>query len=62
VDYVIDFYSGQGDGKMDGKVNFYLDVRPKLTWEGGKMRFRRWMGDWATTQDPKDNSPRNQTN
>jgi cytochrome c heme-lyase len=39
VDYIIDFYAGRSDGKGDGKLNFYLDVRPKLnTWEGWKMR------------------------
>ncbi|KAK4196240.1 cytochrome c/c1 heme-lyase [Triangularia verruculosa] len=38
VEYVIDFYSGR-DTSGGGKVNFYLDVRPKLnTWEGVKMR------------------------
>lgn len=45
VEYIIDFYGGAGDMK-DGKVNFYLDVRPKLTFEGGKMRIRRCIGDW----------------
>lgn len=49
VDYVIDFYAGRGDGKGgvggDGKVNFYLDVRPKLnSWEGVKMRAMRGLG------------------
>ncbi|KAG9256570.1 cytochrome C1 heme lyase [Emericellopsis atlantica] len=43
VDYVIDFYSGRGDGKAG--PSFYLDVRPKLnTWEGVKMRAMRWTG------------------
>ncbi|KAK0705775.1 cytochrome c/c1 heme-lyase [Apiosordaria backusii] len=38
VEYVIDFYSGR-DTSGGGKLNFYLDVRPKLnTWEGVKMR------------------------
>lgn len=39
VDYVIDFYSGKGEGLMGKGLNFYLDVRPKLnSWEGVKMR------------------------
>src|SRR3954452_10355338 len=37
VEYVIDFY--QGRGGENGKLNFYLDVRPKLnSIEGWKMR------------------------
>ncbi|KAM0240010.1 hypothetical protein ACHAPO_002990 [Fusarium lateritium] len=41
VDYVIDFYAGRPDGR--GGPSFYLDVRPKLnTWEGVKMRAKRW--------------------
>ena len=39
VEYIIDFYSGRSNGTGAGKLNFYLDVRPKLnTWEGVKMR------------------------
>ena len=42
VEYVIDFYSGRGGSD---KLNFYLDVRPKLnSWEGVKMRFARATG------------------
>ncbi|KAK4033212.1 cytochrome c/c1 heme-lyase [Parachaetomium inaequale] len=45
VEYVIDFYSGRNDGSGKGKLNFYLDVRPKLnTWEGIKMRAMRAAG------------------
>jgi len=45
VEYVIDFYSGRNDGRGKGKLNFYLDVRPKLnTWEGVKMRAMRAVG------------------
>ncbi|KAK1834010.1 cytochrome c/c1 heme-lyase [Podospora conica] len=45
VEYVIDFYAGRNDGKSAGKLNFYLDVRPKLnTWEGVKMRAMRVTG------------------
>jgi cytochrome c heme-lyase len=45
VEYVIDFYSGRNDGSGKGKLNFYLDVRPKLnTWEGVKMRAMRAVG------------------
>ncbi|EAQ90207.1 hypothetical protein CHGG_02142 [Chaetomium globosum CBS 148.51] len=45
VEYVIDFYSGRNDGPGKGKLNFYLDVRPKLnTWEGVKMRAMRAVG------------------
>ncbi|KAK4674948.1 hypothetical protein QC764_502600 [Podospora pseudoanserina] len=44
VEYVIDFYSGR-DTSGGGKLNFYLDVRPKLnTWEGVKMRALRATG------------------
>lgn len=39
VEYIIDFYAGRNDGAGAGKLNFYLDVRPKLnSWEGIKMR------------------------
>ncbi|KAM7213992.1 Cytochrome c/c1 hem-lyase [Rhypophila decipiens] len=46
VEYVIDFYSGRnGADSANGKLNFYLDVRPKLnTWEGVKMRFLKASG------------------
>lgn len=44
VEYVIDFYAGRPGGRQPGP-SFYLDVRPKLnTWEGVKMRARRWTG------------------
>ncbi|KAK3997755.1 putative cytochrome c1 heme lyase [Cladorrhinum sp. PSN332] len=43
VEYVIDFYSGRGNS--GDKLNFYLDVRPKLnSWEGMKMRFAKATG------------------
>ncbi|KAK0649888.1 cytochrome c/c1 heme-lyase [Cercophora newfieldiana] len=45
VEYVIDFYAGRNDGQGAGKLNFYLDVRPKLnTWEGVKMRAMKTVG------------------
>ena len=46
VDYVIDFYAGKNNDKAGaGKLNFYLDVRPKVnTWEGVKMRFFKAVG------------------
>ncbi|KAL2270650.1 hypothetical protein VTJ83DRAFT_21 [Remersonia thermophila] len=45
VEYVIDFYAGRNDGAGRGKLNFYLDVRPKLnSWEGVKMRALRVLG------------------
>jgi cytochrome c heme-lyase len=44
VEYVIDFYAGRPDAG-EGKVNFYLDVRPKVnSWEGVKMRVLRGVG------------------
>lgn len=44
VEYVIDFYSGKDEGK-GGKLNFFLDVRPKLnTWEGCRMRASKILG------------------
>lgn len=46
VEYVIDFYAGRNDGAAGkNKLNFYLDVRPKLnTWEGVKMRALKAVG------------------
>jgi cytochrome c heme-lyase len=45
IEYVIDFYAGKDSGRGDGKLNFYLDVRPKLnTLEGCKMRIARTFG------------------
>ncbi|KAI0502870.1 cytochrome c/c1 heme-lyase [Xylaria bambusicola] len=46
VEYVIDFYAGRNTGNgADGKLSFYLDVRPKLnSWEGVKMRAFRAAG------------------
>lgn len=42
VDYVIDFYGGNGKG-----ASFFLDVRPKLNnWEGIKLRVARSFG-WS---------------
>ncbi len=39
VEYIIDFYAGKDEGKNNGKLSFFLDVRPKLnTLEGWKMR------------------------
>lgn len=44
VDYVIDFYAGRNETN-DGRLNFYLDVRPKLnTFEGCRMRLARMVG------------------
>ncbi|OIW27841.1 hypothetical protein CONLIGDRAFT_634168 [Coniochaeta ligniaria NRRL 30616] len=44
VEYVIDFYAGRPDAG-EGKVNFYLDVRPKVnSWEGVRMRVLRGVG------------------
>ncbi|KAI5289155.1 hypothetical protein KEM54_004312 [Ascosphaera aggregata] len=46
VDYVIDFYQGRSRGDTGGdRLNFYLDVRPKLnTWEGCRMRAMKFLG------------------
>ncbi|EER26094.1 Cytochrome c1 heme lyase [Coccidioides posadasii str. Silveira] len=52
VEYVIDFYQGKSGGGLglgtsgpDGKLSFYLDVRPKLnSLEGWKMRIGRFLG------------------
>ncbi len=45
VEYVIDFYAGRDEGKGNGRLNFFLDVRPKLnTWEGWKMRGAKALG------------------
>ncbi|KAI8948225.1 cytochrome c/c1 heme-lyase [Xylaria longipes] len=46
VEYVIDFYAGRNASNgAEGKLSFYLDVRPKLnSWEGVKMRAFRAAG------------------
>ncbi|OJD18859.1 hypothetical protein AJ78_01114 [Emergomyces pasteurianus Ep9510] len=51
IEYVIDFYQGRSGGAGLGtaannaKLNFYLDVRPKLnSWEGWRMRATRLIG------------------
>ena len=46
VEYVIDFYAGKEDPRApDQRLNFYLDVRPKLnSWEGVKTRMMKFMG------------------
>ncbi|KAI1439044.1 cytochrome c/c1 heme-lyase [Xylaria sp. CBS 124048] len=46
IEYVIDFYAGRNASNgADGKLSFYLDVRPKLnSWEGIKMRAYRAAG------------------
>ncbi|GAO48546.1 cytochrome c and c1 heme-lyase [Saitoella complicata NRRL Y-17804] len=41
VEYVIDFYKGAGENSL----SFYLDVRPKFTAEGAKMRIGRFFRD-----------------
>ncbi|KAI1262290.1 cytochrome c/c1 heme-lyase [Xylariaceae sp. FL1019] len=44
IEYVIDFYAGR-KGSPDGKLSFYLDVRPKLnSWDGVKMRAAKFVG------------------
>ncbi|KAI1780909.1 cytochrome c and c1 heme-lyase [Hypoxylon cercidicola] len=44
IEYIIDFYAGRNT-LVDGKLSFYLDVRPKLnSWEGVKMRAMRAAG------------------
>ncbi|KAI5816082.1 cytochrome c/c1 heme-lyase, partial [Pyronema omphalodes] len=42
IEYVIDFYSGKSDPKQPERVSFYLDVRPKISVEGVKMRMGRF--------------------
>ncbi|KAI0452952.1 cytochrome c/c1 heme-lyase [Xylaria acuta] len=46
IEYVIDFYAGRNASNgADGKLSFYLDVRPKMnSWEGVKMRAFRAAG------------------
>jgi cytochrome c heme-lyase len=45
VEYIIDFYAGKADPRNQGKLNFFLDVRPKLnSWEGWKMRGMKAVG------------------
>jgi len=45
VEYVIDFYAGKDEGKSGKSLNFFLDVRPKLTsFEGWRMRAMRTVG------------------
>ncbi|KAF9922189.1 Cytochrome c1 heme lyase [Linnemannia zychae] len=45
VTYIIDFYSGQPDPRYPEAPSFYLDVRPKLTFEGAWQRFKKFMFD-----------------
>lgn len=43
IDYVIDFYYRESQGKNNGGV--YMDVRPKLnTFQGCKLRFLKFVG------------------
>ncbi|KAI0853927.1 cytochrome c and c1 heme-lyase [Daldinia vernicosa] len=45
IEYIIDFYAGRNSKTSDGRLSFYLDVRPKLnSWEGVKMRAMRAAG------------------
>jgi len=47
VDYVIDFYGGRPANTKEGaeKLNFYLDVRPKVnSVEGVRMRVGKFLG------------------
>jgi cytochrome c heme-lyase len=45
IDYVIDFYSGRPVPGQQEKLNFYLDVRPKVnSVEGIKMRISKSLG------------------
>jgi cytochrome c heme-lyase len=45
IEYIIDFYAGKDEGKDNGKLSFYLDVRPKLnSFEGWKMRAAKTLG------------------
>lgn len=45
VEYIIDFYAGKDEGNGNGKLSFYLDVRPKLnSFEGWKMRAAKTIG------------------
>lgn len=45
MEYIIDFYAGKNEGRDNGKLNFFLDVRPKLnTFEGWKMRAAKFVG------------------
>ncbi|EWC45736.1 hypothetical protein DRE_05073 [Drechslerella stenobrocha 248] len=46
VEYIIDFYSGRRDPARPNAPSFYLDVRPKLTFEGARMRVQRWLSSW----------------
>lgn len=44
IEYIIDFYAGK-ENSNNGKLSFYLDVRPKLnTLEGWKMRAAKTIG------------------
>lgn len=44
VEYVIDFYAGK-ETQPGQKLNFYLDVRPKLnSWEAVKTRAMKFVG------------------
>lgn len=45
IEYIIDFYAGKDEGKGNGKLSFFLDVRPKLnSFDGWKMRAAKTLG------------------
>ncbi|KAH7914674.1 cytochrome c/c1 heme-lyase [Hygrophoropsis aurantiaca] len=57
IRYVIDFYTGRGDGPSSNNPSFYLDVRPALdNWEGVKMRAESLWQSW-TKALPNSSSP-----
>ncbi len=43
IEYVIDFYHGRSKNPTD--ISLYLDVRPKISWEGLRMRFGKLFTD-----------------
>ncbi|KAK9446951.1 cytochrome c/c1 heme-lyase [Limtongia smithiae] len=44
IEYVIDFYAGKPNPQNPKMPSFFLDVRPKLSVEGARMRFMKFWG------------------
>ena len=60
--YIIDFYTGRGQGPASSNLSFFLDVRPALdNWEAVKMRaehfWERWFKGLTTTSSPPPSQP-----
>lgn len=56
--YIIDFYTGHGQGPSANNLSFYLDVRPALDdWEGVRLRAERFWEQWIGASTQSTSSP-----